>query len=72
MNPILLDRYGGAVPRYTSYPTAPHFHAGIDAKSYRQWLGSLDPGARLSLYLHVPFCRESVLCTGAGRGIVSP
>ncbi len=70
MNPILLDRYGGAVPRYTSYPTAPHFHGGIDAGSYREWLGSLNPGERLSLYLHVPFCREMCWYCGCHTKIV--
>lgn len=44
------------VPRYTSYPTAPHFHAGVDGATYRAWLAALPKGARLSLYLHLPFC----------------
>ena len=44
------------VPRYTSYPTAPHFHPGIDAKTYAGWLAALPEEATLSLYLHVPFC----------------
>jgi len=46
------------VPRYTSYPTAPHFHDGIDGKTYAAWLGEQEPSEPLSLYLHVPFCRE--------------
>lgn len=49
-------RHSAAVPRYTSYPTAPHFHAGIDADIYAAWLGKLKPDARISLYLHIPFC----------------
>ncbi len=44
------------VPRYTSYPTAPHFHDGIGAGQCRDWIGSLAQGSSLSLYLHVPFC----------------
>jgi oxygen-independent coproporphyrinogen III oxidase len=44
------------LPRYTSYPTAPNFHQGVDAALYRQWLGAIEPGAVVSLYLHVPFC----------------
>ncbi|WP_224702316.1 oxygen-independent coproporphyrinogen III oxidase [Devosia aquimaris] len=44
------------VPRYTSYPTAPHFHAGIDQRTYEAWLAELAPDARVSLYLHLPFC----------------
>lgn len=46
------------VPRYTSYPTAPHFLATVDARVYREWLACLPVAARLSLYLHVPFCRS--------------
>ncbi|MBB4211814.1 anaerobic coproporphyrinogen III oxidase [Rhodothalassium salexigens DSM 2132] len=47
-----------AVPRYTSYPTAPHFHDGIDEATYRGWLAELDPAKPISLYLHVPFCKQ--------------
>lgn len=44
------------LPRYTSYPTAPHFHTGIDAATYRRWLEAIPRDAVASLYLHVPFC----------------
>ena len=30
-----------STPRYTSYPTAPHFTAAVDAKSYEAWLTAL-------------------------------
>ncbi len=52
------------VPRYTSYPTAPHFHAGINSARYRDWLGTLPENAPLSLYLHIPFC--DTLCWFCG------
>lgn len=52
----LVDRYSAPVPRYTSYPTAPHFHAGVDAQTYGQWLAALPQDATLSLYLHIPYC----------------
>ena len=44
------------VPRYTSYPTAPHFHPGIGEAQVRGWIAQLRPGDPVSLYLHVPFC----------------
>jgi len=64
MKPELLAKYDRPVPRYTSYPTAPHFHGGIGPDDYRHWLAELPFEARLSLYLHVPFCQE--LCWYCG------
>ena len=58
MDRMLLERYDRRVPRYTSYPTAPHFHPGIDATVYERWLAAVEPDAPLSLYFHIPFCRE--------------
>jgi len=52
-----------SVPRYTSYPTAPHF-GPIGAEVYRSWLSAVPRGAALSLYVHVPFCAQ--LCHYCG------
>ena len=46
------------VPRYTSYPTAPHFSTHFPATTYREWLARLAPDEPVSLYLHVPFCKQ--------------
>jgi oxygen-independent coproporphyrinogen-3 oxidase len=46
------------VPRYTSYPTTPHFSAAVGPADYGLWLNGLPADATLSLYLHVPFCAE--------------
>jgi oxygen-independent coproporphyrinogen-3 oxidase len=59
VDPALLRKYGGAGPRYTSYPTADRFVEGFDAAAYRHWLGQRDIGGfkrSLGLYVHVPFC----------------
>jgi len=59
MRPDLAACYGEArLPRYTSYPTAPHFSGSIGEKTYAEWLRTIPPCARASLYLHVPFCRK--------------
>ncbi|MEM1277585.1 MAG: oxygen-independent coproporphyrinogen III oxidase [Pseudomonadota bacterium] len=47
-----------SVPRYTSYPTAPHFSDSVGPVDYARWLQALDPADPVSLYLHVPYCRE--------------
>lgn len=56
MSDELIKRYAKPVPRYTSYPTAPHFHTGIDSATYARWLGELAADTPISLYIHVPFC----------------
>ncbi|TIR56013.1 MAG: coproporphyrinogen III oxidase, partial [Mesorhizobium sp.] len=37
------------VPRYTSYPTTPHFHAGVDPVVARGWLDGLEGDDEISL-----------------------
>jgi oxygen-independent coproporphyrinogen-3 oxidase len=46
------------VPRYTSYPTAPHFTADVGPSVYASWLAAIPADATLSLYIHVPYCTE--------------
>jgi oxygen-independent coproporphyrinogen III oxidase len=60
----LAAKYDQSLPRYTSYPTAPQFNAGVDAGRYGDWLGALTPGSPVSLYIHVPFCGQ--LCWYCG------
>ena len=59
------------VPRYTSYPTAPHFHAGIGPDVYRRWLEDLSHQAPLSLYLHIPFCDTLCWFCGCHMSVVN-
>ena len=64
MTPDLIQRHVAPVPRYTSYPTANHFSAAVTTAHLRDWLGELPPEATLSLYAHIPYCRE--LCFYCG------
>jgi len=63
----LMER---GVPRYTSYPTAPQFSPAIGAEKYRIWLSQLPVDAKLSIYLHVPYCSQLCLYCGCHTKIV--
>jgi len=56
MQDSLVERLSSPVPRYTSYPTAPHFNESIGPQVYADWLGRLGAENRLSLYAHIPYC----------------
>jgi oxygen-independent coproporphyrinogen-3 oxidase len=66
----LLSRYDRPGPRYTSYPTAVEFHAGVDAEVYAAHLAMADAcaGDPLSIYVHLPFCEER--CAYCGCNVV--
>ena len=49
-------RFAGTAPRYTSYPTAPHFHDGVNDATVRRWMAAVRDSEVVSLYIHVPFC----------------
>ncbi len=62
----LIRKYDRPGPRYTSYPTAPHFS---EKYSDRNWIRDIEHNNRsgerpLSLYFHFPFC--DTLCWFCG------
>jgi len=65
------ELFAARVPRYTSYPTAPHFYPGIDHTVYRQWLAELSGETPLSLYLHIPFCDTLCWFCGCHTAVVN-
>ncbi|HEX5056824.1 MAG TPA: oxygen-independent coproporphyrinogen III oxidase [Gammaproteobacteria bacterium] len=58
------------LPRYTSYPPATEF-AALDGELYADWLGALPAAEPVSLYLHIPYCRQLCLFCGCFTRITS-
>ncbi len=69
----LVAKYGETrLPRYTSYPTAPAFSDAVGPQDYAEGLAALGPGAGsapVSLYLHIPFCRDMCWYCGCHTSI---
>lgn len=53
-----LGLFDARVPRYTSYPPANHFSDTVGPDQTAQWMRAIPSGARVSLYLHIPYCRR--------------
>lgn len=53
-----LGLFDARVPRYTSYPTAPHFGPSVGAADFTSWIEAIPERSQISLYVHVPFCRR--------------
>jgi oxygen-independent coproporphyrinogen III oxidase len=69
-DPDLLRRHDRPGPRYTSYPTAPHFHEGFGEHDLRAAIAASNADARaLSLYVHVPYCTSPCFYCGCNRVI---
>ncbi len=57
----LVEKYDRPGPRYTSYPTAPQFHAAFAEDDYRAAAERSNRAASpkpLSAYVHIPFCES--------------
>lgn len=53
-----LGLFDARAPRYTSYPPANHFSGGGGPADVASWLEAVPAGARVSLYVHIPYCRR--------------
>ncbi len=68
-----LGVYHTRAPRYTSYPTAVHFHDGIGTDFAQQQLRCLPADKPISIYIHIPFCeRLCWFCACRTQGTKSP
>jgi oxygen-independent coproporphyrinogen-3 oxidase len=67
--PELIKKYDRPGPRYTSYPTAPEW-TDFSAEQYEQHLARANAqGGPLSIYVHLPFCRE--MCRFCGCNVIA-
>ncbi len=63
-----FTKYSKPGPRYTSYPTALEFSDDFSYDTYIQKLQSQDDKRPLSLYFHLPFCKNA--CYFCGCNVV--
>ncbi|MDD3855352.1 oxygen-independent coproporphyrinogen III oxidase [Sulfurimonas sp.] len=63
-----FTKYSKPGPRYTSYPTALEFSDSFGYETYIQKLEQQDPSRPLSLYFHLPFCKNA--CYFCGCNVV--
>ncbi len=59
-----FEKYSKAGPRYTSYPTAPEFKEEFSEKDLINLYKKQDSSRKLSLYIHLPFCRSACYFCG--------
>ena len=50
--------FDAKVPRYTSYPPANRFEAGVGEQVQTDWLSNVPADQPVSVYAHIPFCRR--------------
>ncbi len=66
----LIQKYDRPGPRYTSYPTAPEWTDAFGPERYAEHLSRADgDGGPLSVYVHLPFCRE--MCRFCGCNVIA-
>ncbi|MEA3373675.1 MAG: oxygen-independent coproporphyrinogen III oxidase [Campylobacterota bacterium] len=63
-----FTKYSKPGPRYTSYPTALEFSDAFTYETYLKKLQEQDTSRPLSLYFHLPFCRNA--CYFCGCNVV--
>ncbi|MDP6189884.1 MAG: oxygen-independent coproporphyrinogen III oxidase, partial [Gammaproteobacteria bacterium] len=65
VSPELIDKYGLAGPRYTSYPSALQFADGFQDSQYLQDVRA--QSEPISVYIHLPFCHTMCWFCGCNK-----
>jgi oxygen-independent coproporphyrinogen-3 oxidase len=66
----LIKKYDRPGPRYTSYPTAPEWTEAFGPAQFEDHLARANREAGpLSIYVHIPFCRE--MCRFCGCNVIA-
>ena len=68
MWPYYPELLATPVPRYTSYPTAAEFHDGVGCEEQHRGLRAVSSSEPVSLYFHIPYCREICWYCGCNTG----
>lgn len=66
MSAPLYQRYNQSIPRYTSYPTVPHWKAWQHSQEWQDQLAlqAQKTKSGIAIYIHLPYCEH--LCTYCG------
>lgn len=66
MSAPLYQRYNQSIPRYTSYPTVPHWEAWQHSQEWQDQLALQAQNTKggIAIYIHLPYCEH--LCTYCG------
>ncbi|MCK5041694.1 MAG: oxygen-independent coproporphyrinogen III oxidase [Sphingomonadales bacterium] len=67
---VILEKLEERLPRYTSYPAAPHF-AEVLPKTHRKWLKNITSDNSLSLYIHIPYCQQLCWFCGCNTSVAN-
>lgn len=66
----ILENLEERLPRYTSYPAAPHFDE-VSHHDHRVWLQNISVDEDLSIYIHIPYCKQLCWFCGCNTSVAN-